>query len=527
MTTHTPLSPAGVAGGWAEMRRDRFGPVPSSAWMRAAVGFVLLVLILGPALADDGRDGALAFAIAAVTWAVSAWATEKYIHKYPQRYYPYLFAAHLKAFAVHLGLLTVIALLTRLTTSPSQWPWGAVVLFAAADLLVSMPRRRLPDGSVPCAEDLLKEWRSEGGTLFGSLHAVDRDAALAAAAADQESHNFLKASLPFEPGDAVGLSWLEDRPVSSSDAAPSAVIVGRVRLNDVTHLDQYLRRCAEGLVEGGYAALKYEPLENVLRRISQRHSGLVYKLRYLAHFVWFRALPKIPGVASLYFGFGLDRVHAVLRPRRNRALARAEVWGRLAFWGLDVIFEESGSGDVWLLARAARPPAVGRKPSYYAVVGLEKVGLDGRPLRLHKVRTMFPFSEFLQKRVFEENGLAPSGKFANDFRLTEFGRFLRRFWVDELPQLWDWLRGDIKLVGIRATSRHFLSLYPPAFIRLYIQIKPGLVPPLFDSTVNSLDQIIAVEQDYLVRYWKNPFWTDARYLVGTIRDIVLRGVRSR
>jgi len=76
-------------------------------------------------------------------------------------------------------------------------------------------------------------------------------------------------------------------------------------------------------------------------------------------------------------------------------------------------------------------------------------------LRTHKVRSMYPFSEFLQKQIFDANGLVGTGKFKNDFRLTEYGKFLRKHWIDELPQIYDWLHGDIKLVGMRATSPHF------------------------------------------------------------------------
>ena len=140
---------------------------------------------------------------------------------------------------------------------------------------------------------------------------------------------------------------------------------------------------------------------------------------------------------------------------------------------------------------------------------------------------MYPFSEFLQKRIFEEHGLNETGKFANDFRLTDYGKFLRKYWLDELPQLFDWLRGDIKLIGIRATSQHFLSLYPKDFINLYMQIKPGLIPPIFDATTKgSLDKIIEIEHNYLKRYWMQPVKTDIRYFFKTFKDIFFRGVRS-
>jgi lipopolysaccharide/colanic/teichoic acid biosynthesis glycosyltransferase len=160
-------------------------------------------------------------------------------------------------------------------------------------------------------------------------------------------------------------------------------------------------------------------------------------------------------------------------------------------------------------------------------VALEKVGLGGTIIRMHKIRTMYPFSEFLQKRIFEDHGLASTGKFADDFRLTEYGKFIRKYWLDEVPQVFDWLRGDVKLVGMRATSPHFLSLYPKELYDLYIQIKPGLIPPIFDENTNGFDQIVQVELTYLQRYWEHPFLTDVKYFFKTFTDIVIRGIRSK
>jgi hypothetical protein len=89
------------------------------------------------------------------------------------------------------------------------------------------------------------------------------------------------------------------------------------------------------------------------------------------------------------------------------------------------------------------------------------------------------------------------------------------------------LRGDIKLAGLRATSPHYLSLYPPEFIELYIRVKPGLVPPLFNESTQGFEQVVAVEMDYLESYQKAPTHTDWRVLWATFQDIVFRGVRSK
>jgi lipopolysaccharide/colanic/teichoic acid biosynthesis glycosyltransferase len=120
-----------------------------------------------------------------------------------------------------------------------------------------------------------------------------------------------------------------------------------------------------------------------------------------------------------------------------------------------------------------------------------------------------------------------TGKFKNDFRLTEYGKWLRRYWLDELPQLYDWLRGDIKLSGLRATSPHYLSLYPTDFIDLYIRVKPGLVPPLFNESTQGFDQVVAVELEYLEKYIESPLRTDWMCLWATFQDIVFKGVRSK
>ena len=109
---------------------------------------------------------------------------------------------------------------------------------------------------------------------------------------------------------------------------------------------------------------------------------------------------------------------------------------------------------------------------------------------------------------------------------TEYGPMIRRHWIDELPGLYDWLRGDVKLVGMRATSPQFLSLYPQELYDLYIQIKPGLVPPIFDEATNGFDDIVRIEMAYLERYITAPVKTDIQYFWYTFRDIVFRKVRS-
>ena len=334
-------------------------------------------------------------------------------------------------------------------------------------------------------------------------------------------------------GTSDGLIVLEDigrRGTPRRPAGPAGLLVGTLRVNDVRRLDLFLGtapRRSRWAATSPSATSRWRTPRAQLRK---RHPGWTYRPAYLANFLWYRAIPKIPFLDRVYFWPGIswfdDAYYAVAR-KRNRALSKAEVWGRLAYHGMQVVAESKGDGELVVLAQKQGPPVRQRMPSYYPVVGLEKIGLDGIPMRTHKVRSMYPFSEFLQKRIFEDHGLAATGKFQNDFRLTEYGKFIRKYWLDELPQLYDWLHGDIKLVGMRATSRHFLGLYPKELYDLYVQMKPGLVPPIFSETTGGFDQIVDVEMTYLRSYWERPLFTDAQYLWQTFSDIVFRGVRSK
>ena len=138
---------------------------------------------------------------------------------------------------------------------------------------------------------------------------------------------------------------------------------------------------------------------------------------------------------------------------------------------------------------------------------------------------MYPYSEFNQKKVFELNSLDSSGKFNNDFRITPFGNIIRKYWIDELPQVIDWLRGNIKIVGIRAMSQQYFSLYPKRYKEKYFRVKPGFVSPIFDSSVDDFNNIIETEEKYLDSYLNSPIYTDVKYFFKTFLTI-LSGVRS-
>ncbi|MEZ6052145.1 MAG: sugar transferase [Planctomycetaceae bacterium] len=91
----------------------------------------------------------------------------------------------------------------------------------------------------------------------------------------------------------------------------------------------------------------------------------------------------------------------------------------------------------------------------------QRPGRDGRSFRLLKFRTMI-------------DACGPDGQpLSDDLRMTPFGRFLRSSSLDELPELWNILRGDMSLVGPRPLLERYLPLYSPQQLRRH-EVRPGL-----------------------------------------------------
>jgi exopolysaccharide biosynthesis polyprenyl glycosylphosphotransferase len=103
-----------------------------------------------------------------------------------------------------------------------------------------------------------------------------------------------------------------------------------------------------------------------------------------------------------------------------------------------------------------------------------RVGKDGRVFRFYKFRSMRMNAESereILKKYNESTG--PVFKIKDDPRLTPVGRFIRRTSIDELPQLWNVLRGDMSLVGPRPPIPHEVDMYS-AWENQRLSVKPGL-----------------------------------------------------
>jgi len=142
---------------------------------------------------------------------------------------------------------------------------------------------------------------------------------------------------------------------------------------------------------------------------------------------------------------------------------------------------------------------------------------------------MYTYSEYIQSYIFQYQNLQSGGKFRDDYRINMWGKILRRTWLDELPMVWNMLRGEMKLVGVRPLSRQYFSLYTPEMQQLRTRTKPGLLPPFYydRKTPDTIEEVQASERRYLEAYLEKPFATDWRYFWGIVGNILFRRKRSK
>ncbi len=121
----------------------RYLPLLGNGAARTIIGFILLGVsaIFAGTVFDQGCIGVLAL-IAAMAWALTVFLTEKYVHKYPQRYYAYFAASHPKAAIVMAASLWIMGFIAVCAAPANDALWTAYGVFIASDALVSIPRRR-------------------------------------------------------------------------------------------------------------------------------------------------------------------------------------------------------------------------------------------------------------------------------------------------------------------------------------------------------------------------------------------------
>lgn len=149
----------------------------------------------------------------------------------------------------------------------------------------------------------------------------------------------------------------------------------------------------------------------------------------------------------------------------------------------------------------------------------KRVGKNGKTFQLLKFRSMFADADKNIHIVLGDNPLNNSTlKVHDDPRVTPVGRVLRRWSIDELPQFWNVLKGDMSLVGPRPEEEWIVKLYDKMQIQR-LSVKPGLTGPMQISGRGELnmDARLALELDYIDNF---SLWNDIKILIKTIPVLI-------
>lgn len=289
------------------------------------------------------------------------------------------------------------------------------------------------------------------------------------------------------------------------------------RTNDICGINRFFRKANEKLKYGGTFAGCAETLEQRRSRLFNKFPAGVNTLYYALDFVFKRIFPKFRWSKKFYM---------LLTGGRNRALSKSEVLGRLVFCGFEISEVREINNLLHFKAQKVSEPLDETEPDTGILLRIKRIGHNGRPITVYKFRTMHPYAQYIQAYVFAQNNLAEGGKFRDDFRITKWGRWMRKCWIDEIPMLWNILRGDLKLVGVRPLSEHYLSLYTPEHKALRVKGKPGLIPPFYADMPANLEEIQASESRYILAHMSAPLTTDLNYCIKAFQNIFLNKARS-
>lgn len=232
-------------------------------------------------------------------------------------------------------------------------------------------------------------------------------------------------------------------------------------------------------------------------------------------FIFYRILPKLKWYRFL------------TNHKTKRLFSKAEVLGRFIYSGFEIcdFLQLESNFHVFILKRKNEP--MKQFTSEGVVLRINRIGKNGKIFKVYKLRTMHPYSEYLHEHMIKMYGFNEKGKIQNDFRTAKWAKIFRKYWLDEIPQLLNVMKLQMKIVGIRPVSISYFNSLPKDIQEKRIIHKPGCIPPyLAHDFGTSKESVLEAELVYMDKKLKYPYTTDAKYFFVSIFKIVFKGKRS-
>lgn len=290
------------------------------------------------------------------------------------------------------------------------------------------------------------------------------------------------------------------------------------KINEVRYINKQFEAINSRLPIGGIFMGCLETYSARKARFKIGRIPALGNMYFGAEFIFKRIIPKLSLTKKSYFD---------ITKGKDRVLSKAEGLGRLVSCGFKIIDHKNINGLIYFVVKKFDEPTFDLNPSYGPVYRMPRVGKNGEIIKVYKFRTMHPYSEYLQSYLLKANGYADSGKLAEDYRIPKWGKLMRKYWLDELPQLINVLRGEMKLVGIRPVSQLYFEDIPLEMQKLRLTQKPGCIPPYVSlNRKANVMSVLQAEKDYLEEKIRNPNTTDIKYFFKAIFNILFKSKRS-
>jgi len=297
------------------------------------------------------------------------------------------------------------------------------------------------------------------------------------------------------------------------------MIVDMTLLNDMRGINKRLCVVNQKLPDEGRYVCCYRPQEYIKQKMLRRYPPVLRWIVYTIYFFQKRVWPRLSLTSRLYYD---------VTKGRKRMLSKTEVLGRLYYCGFEVDeIVPMGHIEYVFAHRHSQPYPQERLKVYGPLIKLPRICKNKQIKYFYKFRTMHPYAEYIQQYVFDaRGGMDIADKSNDDFRITSWGKVMRKYWLDELPMLINWFKGDVKLVGVRPLSKGMFETYPKWLQDKRTLSKPGLIPPFYIDHPETFDELFASEDAYLTEYLQHPLRTDCKYFFLTMRSILGRKTHS-
>jgi lipopolysaccharide/colanic/teichoic acid biosynthesis glycosyltransferase len=264
------------------------------------------------------------------------------------------------------------------------------------------------------------------------------------------------------------------------------IIINVNQLNNIQNIDSYFRSINKLLPDSGLYIGCVQT--NIFKhtQLIEKYGKFFGNLAYFKEFAFHRIFAKMEYCRKFY---------RILTQNKYHALSLAESLGRFSYGGFEIIDYKNINGLTYFVGMKTAEPRT-EKASSGLFFGMRRIGKNGNMIKVHKLRTMHPYSEFLQAYVVRLNGFNEIGKPKDDFRLAGWGKVLRKLWIDELPQLVNIFRGELGIFGVRPLSQTMYYTMPEDVQKDRIKYKPGIIPPSAALGKKGVQGCIEAERTY-------------------------------